>query len=359
MNNQQQPEEIDILQFFNAIGNFFKSIVNSIINALLSVFYLVLDFILYLKKHYIYLGAGILLGVLFAFFSTSRKKNIYISKALVHTNYQSQYFLQEKFDAFNYMIKNHKKDVLAKELGIDEETAKQFVFFEMEPMFNDVLLIDEYDNYLRTKDTVVYQFIEYKDFKKEMMKNPQINTYWELSVKAYKPEVFGELNKALKDMIESNEGIAQRQQNLTKVYEKAKEVTLKSLQDIDSMRVINNKILLKMADKDLASQAAMIINKNNNLTSELVETEYNLFDQRIYGLLNYENSILLLNKYTSPLVYLSSFPAIGKKEESILYNKYVLYALLGFSLVLFVLLMIDFNKYLNKYQQRKQEKISS
>ena len=359
MNNQPQPEEIDILQFFNAVGKFFKSIFNGIKNAILSVFHLFLDFLLYLKKNYLYLGAGVLLGLLFSFFSTSSKKELYISKALVHTNYQSQFLLQELFDSFNYMIKNRKTDLLAGELGIDEETAKHFVHFEMEPVNNDVYLIEEYDNYLRTKDTVVYQFMEFKDFKREMLKNPEINTYWELSVKANQPGVFGVLNRALKNMIEQDKGIAKRQKNLSMALETIKEKNLQSLQDIDTMRAIFNKVYLELAQKDPSVVSSIVVSKIQNITNEVEETDYNLFDERMITLINLENSVLRLNKFADPLVYLSSFTTTGKKEESILYNKYVLSALLGFLLVLFILFAIDFNRYLNRYKQSKQAKTTS
>jgi len=354
MNHQHQPEEIDIVQFFKAIGLFFKSIFNSIKNAFLSVFHFFLDFLLYLKKNYLFLGAGILVGLILSFFNNSSKNKLFEAKARVHTNYQSQFLLQEQFEAFNYMIKTHKTDLLAKELGVDEETAKKYVKFDLEPLINDVFLIDEYDNYLRTKDTVVYQFIEYKDFKKNFIDNPEINPYWELTVKATAPDVFENLNKALIKNIENDQSIARRQKNLTMALELAKDKNLKSLQDVDTMRAIYNKVDLAVAQKDPTATASMIINKNNNLTHEWEEAYYNLFDIRMITLNNLENAILRLNKFSSPLVFLSSFPSIGKKEGGILYNNYVRNALLGFLTVLFILLLWDFNKYLNRYQQRKQ-----
>jgi len=351
-NQQQQPEEIDILSFFNAIGNLFKNLFKGLINIFKNIFYLVLDVLLYLKKHYIYLGIGILTGLVFAFISTNKKNNTYYVKSNIRANYNAQLALQEKFDGFNTLIKKKMFKKLAGILQMDTTQAKHFLSFELEPVYNDVLLMEDYEDFLMHKDTVIYKFLEFDDYKKSLMRNPELNKYWSLTIKSDDPSVFKNMREVFKRFIENDPGIQYRKNTYLSALNKKKEEINKTFENIDSMRKVFDHVMLELA-RNQHNSASNIVVSSDKVRGP--ESPYNLFSERRINAKELENLSLKLNKYNDAIIFLNNFPAYGIKEYSILSNSFIKYSLMGFLFVLMILLMIDFNKYLKDYQHKKEQ----
>ena len=349
MNQQTQPEEIDIIQFFAAIGNMFKSFFRSIGNMFKWVFFIFVDSVLYVKKHYIILGSGLLLGLGLSFLG-NKKAESYYGQATLRTNYNAQLDLQEKVAVLNDFIQKKDSLSLGKMLSLPPEEATHFKNFELRPVINDVFLVDDYEEYLMTKDTVVYKFIEYKDYKKNIIKNDNLNRYWSLKITTDSPLVFKNLNEKIKTLFNKDTGIEKRKQNFLSYLNIKKQKELKSLSDIDSMRSIYNSVWLKSANKPGVA-ATNIVVANQKISGP--ETAYNLFYERLKALKNLKRTVEQINKYDEAVIILNSFPHNGIREISVLENKHLKYPLLGFLLALFMLLLKDFNAYLNKYQQQK------
>ena len=352
MNQQTQPEEIDIIQFFTAIGNMFKNFFKGIGNIFKWFFYTFIDIIIYLKKHYIILGLGFLLGLGLSFLG-NKKKETYYGQATLRTNYNAQLDLQEKVAALNGLIQKHDSIGLGKMLDLPSEDAAHFTNFELNPVINDVFLIDDYEEYLKTKDTVVYKFIEYEDYKKNIHKNNNLNRYWSLKISADSPLVFNKLNIKIKALFNKDTAIEKRKQNFLSYLDIKKQKLLRSLSDIDSMRSIYNRVWLESAQKPGVASTNIVV-ANQKITGP--EATYNLFYERHKALNNLKKTVQQINKYDDAVIILNSFPNNGIQEISILDNKHTKYALLGFLLALFILLLKDFNVYLNKYQQLKAGK---
>ena len=349
MNQQTQPEEIDIIQFFTAIGNMFKSFFRGIGNMFKWLFFIFVDSILYVKKHYIILGSGLLLGLGLSFLG-SKKAETYYGQATLRTNYNAQLDLKEKVAAINSLIQKHDSISLGKMLDLPSEDVAHFTNFELKPVINDVLLIDDYEEYLMSKDTVVYKFIEYKDYKKNISKNENLNRYWSLKILADSPSVFKEMNEKIKTLFNKDTAIEKRKQNFLFYLDIKKQKLLKSLSDIDSMRAIFNRVWLEVAQKPGVATTNIVV--ANQKTSG-PEATYNLFYERQKALKNLKKTVEQTNKYDDAVIILNSFPHRGIREFILFANNHVKYALLGLLLALFILLLKDFNTYLNKYQQQK------
>ncbi len=352
MNQQTQPEEIDIIQFFTAIGNMFKSFFRGIGNMFKWLFFIFVDSILYVKKHYIILGLGVLLGLGFSFF-TKNQADIYYGQATLRTNYNAQLYLQEKVAAFNDLIRKGDSVSLGKILDIPSTETAQLQNFELKPVINDIFLIDDYEEYLKTKDTVVYKFIDYEDYKKNINKNNNLNRYWSLKIIADSPLVFKNLNEKIKILFNKDAAIEKRKQNFLFYLDIQKQKYLKSLNDIDSMRAIFNHVWLEAGQKpETATKNIVIANQRVEKPEEL----YNLFLERQNALINLRRTIEQINKYNGAIIFLNDLPQKGIRKSSFIKNKYLKFSLLGFLLALSILLLKDFNTYLNKYQQQKAGK---
>jgi len=353
MNQKNNQEEVDIIQLFSAIGNMFKNLFQSIGNLFKKLFYFILDFILYLKKNSIYLGAGVFIALVFSFLTQSSKSGTeYKVKAQIRTNFNAQSALENYVDLFNHWIDEKKYIELSKTLQIDTTTVKQLKSFELNPFYNDVLIIEEYENFLKQNDTVVYKFIEFDKFKKNLLKEEQLNPYWELEVNAYQPIKFDFLNTALVELIEKNEVFSKRKENYLFTLNTQKEKLLKSLQEIDSLRNVYNTVMLESAKNKTNEGVTNILFSTSRISP--LEHTYNLFNERRKVLDELELLSKKLNKYSDVIVFINDFPIYGIKDNKITNNIYFNYALIGFLLVLMILLFKDFWMLLNKYQQKKE-----
>jgi len=242
---QNNPEEVDLLQFFTAIGKMFKGLFKSIESFFKKLIEIILDFILYLKKHYIFLSIGFLTGLILSFFMLNEES--YMASARVRTNFNSQLFLHEQVDLINDLIKEESYDTLAKLFNTKEENVSHLLLVKIKPVYNDVLLIDNYEDYLLKKDTVVYKFIKFKDYKKSIVDNPLLNNFWDIQVYVDQPVDLSFLNTSFPEMFNRSADLMLRKENALFALQTKKQKYLKSLQDIDSLRNVYNQVMLELA----------------------------------------------------------------------------------------------------------------
>ena len=351
----QQPnkhEEIDIIQFFSAIGSLFKSFFRNIGSLLKWLFFAFADTILYFKKHRIILIAGILIGLAISFLKNNKNIKSYYGEATLRTNFDAQFNLQQKIGAINDLIHNYDWKNLGNLLDLPPSQASKFTKFKLEPVINDLFLVEEYETYLMTKDTTVYNFFRYDDFKKNIKKNDNLNRYWRLTITATSPGVFENLNKKIIDLFNKDTILNKRKQNYLSYLNIQKQNFLKSLQDIDTMRMVYNKALLIPGAG--GGPSINLIAASEGATNGGLEESYNLFTEREKALLRLKKTIEEINKSDNAIVFLNSLPQRGIEEKSLLNNVHFKFALFGFLLVLMLLLLKDFNTFLNKYQQSKK-----
>ncbi len=352
MNQSSNPDEIDIIQFFAAVGHLFKGLYKSTLSFLKGIFYFLIEVIIYFKKHYIILGLGLLIGFGLSFLG-KKSGQTYYGQATLRTNYNAQLALQEKVAALNSLIQKNDSVKLAEMLGITPEQASHFKTFDLKPFLDDVLLIDDYNDLLKFKDTAVYRFFHYGTYKQIIKKNPALNRYWHLKILADAPMAFYKLNKKIKNLFNQDTTIEKRKQNFMAVLNLRKQQSIKDLKNIDSMRSVFNKVWLETAKMPgVTSTNIMMTNQKMNGP----EMPYNLFTERQRMINVLENNSRMINKYDDAVILLNSFPQNGIKDSFVLHNKHFTYTLLGLLLAFLFLLGRDFNKYLNKYQKLKIEK---
>ena len=350
MDNQNNtPQEIDIVQFFSAIGKMFKNIFTGIKYFFLQIFYLFLDLLLLVKKYYLYFGLAVIAGLILSF-ALQKNKKIYKATVTLRTNFDAQVPLQEKVDLLNSLIRKKKFIELANELQAETTTVKHFTYFDMTPVFNDVYMIEDYEEYLMSMDTVVYKFIEFEDYKKNIRGDKNLNNYWKIEAKADSPEVFNVLNKGIKDLLRNNIDLQQKEADYLAQLQFTKEKTRRSIQEIDTLRMVLNKAMLSVSND---KTSGLVVNSEKLRGPE---GPYNLFFERSRLLTKMEIITKKIGKYSHPLVFISNFPTYGTLQDTIVTNRHLLYPLFGFLLVLSIILLIRFNKYLNAYQKRISNK---
>ena len=351
----QQPnksEEIDIILFFSAIGSLFKAFFRSIGNLFKRLFFAFVDTLLYFKKHRIVLSAGLLIGLGISFLTNIKNTKSYYGEATLRTNFDAQFDLQQKVDAINDLIHNYDWKNLGNLLDLPPSQASKFTKFKLEPVINDLFLLEEYEAYLMTKDTTVYPYLEYEYFKKNIKKNDNLNRYWKLTITATSPGVFKDLNKKIVNLFNKDSILIKRKQNYLSYLNIQKQNYLKSLQDIDTMRMVFNKA--RLIPGTGGGPSINLIAASDGASNGGLEESYNLFTERERALSRLKKAIVEINKSDDTIVMLNSLPQHGINEKSIFSNIHFKFAFLGFLMVLILLLLKDFNTYINKYQQSKK-----
>jgi len=351
--HNNNPEEVDIVQFFSAIGNMFKKMFAGVKNFFLGILHLFLNLLLYVKKYYLYFGVATLIGLALAFFNQKDAEDIFNAEVTVQTNYDAQIALQNKLDFFNSLIGDEKFDLLAKQLDISIDDAKNILGFDMEAQLNDVYLVENYNDYLAKMDTTMHNYIKFKDYKNSIAQNKTLYNYWTVKVIGKNPTIFFQLNNKFKRILDDNKALLERKENYLFALNTDKEHTLKSLSDIDSLRNVYNKVLLDNAKKQSGGSTNIVVS-NDQIRGP--EAAYDLFGKRSDVLKELEKVSYKLNRFNHILQLKNTFPVYGEKSTSITNNLYIKYPLIAIFLVFLVLFLIDFNKYLNKYQQEKEAK---
>ena len=351
MNQKSNPEEIDILQFFAAFGQMFSNLFRGIKNLFVRLFYFFVESLLYLKKNILYVSIGIILGLILSFIG-EKSSDTYQAKAMLRTNYDIQLSLKEKVATINDLTEKGKLEKLSQYLQIDSTKAKHLTGVMIEPVFDDVLMLDDYEHYLKTKDTVVYKFLEFEDFKKNFQRNPQLNKYWNIHFTSDDPNVFKGFNKTFKDLFKNETAVNQRKENFLNALKISRDKILQSINEIDSLRNLYNTVLLENAKNQKGSSTSIILNTNKLIGPE---KSYNLFDERKQLFLDLMDINKKINKYNDAVVMLNQFPEYGIKQQRIIKNKHIKYALYGFLLAIFILLLKDFNNFLSRYEKQKKQ----
>ncbi len=349
--NQQQPEEVDVLQLFAAIGQFFSKFFRGTQRLLSKLFYLIIEILLYIRQHWLVLAGGTLAGLGFAFL-LHQPSVLYYTKAHVRTNYQAQMALAEKIDLINDLIDQGNVNRLAKILNTDTIQAGHFVKMDIKPLNYEPFLWQDYQDFLSPVDTIFYKSLEFKKYKENVKKHPELNKYWEITAYADDPQVFTNFNHNFSRLILSDSAIIKRQNNYISALKIHRQKMQRSLKEIDSLRRLYNKFLLESVKNTGTIASNVLINSPNGSGPE---RPYDLFSKRSSVLNDLERVNQKINRFDKALIYLNRFSETGKKYHSVLQNKYIKFALIGFLLVMFILLLKDFNAYLSHYQKLKQK----
>ncbi len=165
--NKQKPsnasEEVDLIVFFNLIGNAINRLftfIGSIFKAIFSVFIHSIKIII---QNWKIIAGVILIAFLLGYGLEKTKKPVYSSSMLVRPYFESKYQLVNNIEYFNTLISNQDYKTIKSVFSINEEEVKAIKSFEVNPG-------PESDN---------EKLIEYKAFLKEIDSNSVENLSFE------------------------------------------------------------------------------------------------------------------------------------------------------------------------------------
>lgn len=332
-NNQKQNEEVDLIVFFNLIGNaiskvldFFKDIFKTIFSAIIYALRTLI------KSWKIVLGILIIAAGIGYALENSRP-TIYSTEMLVEPYFNSKYQLVTNINYFNALIANKEKETLKQIFKVDEDVINEVKGFAIEPgpeSENDRLL--QYEEFINQLDSVRAQEYSYEQFLEN--RSVYAGKYFLIKASAYKSDVFKDLEEGILSSFTNDytDKEMKRRDELLEIEKKNLEEQLKQVKELQKVyiNVLEKESDNKKSNVTLGELSISTKDKQTTKEFELLQEEQKL-----------RNSIKRIEteKIEQDVVFelISSFQRVGNVSFS-WFEKYSLI----FPVLAFVLLVLFF-----------------
>ena len=347
-NNTQQnnSEEVDLGQLFNAIGKLFErffKFIGSIFVAIFSVIIFALQAIIQNIKI-------ILLVVIVAFIIgiaiDKTKQPLYYGNMLVEPYFESEHQLFKNIEYYNSLLDTQNFDALSKIFQIPEDHVRQIVSFDLEkgPETENYLL-QEYDEYIRSVDSLSASEMTFKNYKK----NRDL-----FSSKIFSVEVFSRKNDIFRDLSNGFMKSFENEYSLTlkkrrdSVAKLKKTLFERSLRQIDSMRLVYLRIKEEEAKNKtgklgFSGMVPVSQEKTDTKEYELLNNQLSLRD----SIRKIEQTMIEKNVYYD---IVSKFPEVGVKDGSISNRYSLFFPIIGFVLLCLLFIVTKIVNYVKNYK---------
>lgn len=337
-----QNEDIDLGQFFNAIGRIFEKLFAFIGK----VFKLLFDAIIYslkpLVNNFKLISSVVLLAAIAGFVVQQYKDPVYKSDMLVRPYFESKYQLSNNVDYFNSLISEGNIAELRTIFEIDSVTASSLVDFEMTvgpETANDLLL--EYDSYVKSVDSTLLsevsmgydQFIDNRDIL-------SANIFY-ITARAKINNVFVGLERGFEKTFE-NEYSKRLREKRDDTIQLRKASLEKQLQEVKKLQEVYVKVIEKEAENPEVSIGTEGMFPLQQMKRETKEYDLLQRELQIRSSINRLDEQLV--KEDSYFDILSGFEEVGSKASELKSNSIFIYPLTVFAvLVISFCLMKSFN----------------
>ena len=333
-------EEIELGNLFLVIGKGISNFFKFLGNILASLYQLFIDLLLFVRKHFLKLAISAIIGLVIGYFLEGNKAT-YQSNLIVEPNFSSTLQLYKNIEGYNELIQQKDSIKLSEIFNLTVDEAKSLKSIEIEPIITESDQIKIFDEFIIKADTTTIKNIVFDKFIKNLSQENYSNHI--IYAKASDKFVFKKLEPIIINSIISNKHFT-RLKNAFEDNSLLTEKTLLNEQlELDSLRNIYNQVLLKEADNEASGTN---IDLGSRITKK--EKELELFDINLR--LNEKLVDLKIENTEKKEIVnvLSGFSGIGTKMSFATRTPITL-ALLLSSLTFVILLLIKFNKYLNKF----------
>jgi hypothetical protein len=333
-------EEVDLGTLFSQIGQAFKNLFNSIGKLFKYAFHYGILLILFIRKNYIILGIATLLGIIYGVYKDFNSVPHYESDLIIETNYGSAKQLYKQIASINSLLARKDSVRVAEILKITPAQAGQLYGFNIEPFEKEKQLLSAYDVYMQETDTIYTKNFKIEDFSSR--KGDFDLRFHKVTVKAKNQINWKALGKNFSQLAENPFFTDLKNKYLKSLlYEKEKIVA--GINNIDSLRIRYDKVAI------LEATTPKTRTDLNFSTSKKGERNFDIdlypwVESFLYTLSEVDKKILRHDVVSRVVTNFET----GKIISNITWLKS---GVLAFLFALFILALIEFNKYLNSYQK--------
>jgi hypothetical protein len=341
--DKNHHEEVDLGSLFAIIGKGFSNLFNFIGTVLKGVFHLIISVFLFLKENSIKIGVALFIGLIVGLFIEIKKETTYASDLLVSPNFGSARQLYNNVNYYNALVRQKDTLRIQQTFNLDKETAGSIKEFTIAPVKNASDLINSYNEFVISVDTLALQDYKFKDFS---LSFTDINYYQhKISVVAEKNNVFDKLGQVILASVGQNAYFKRLQELNNENLDRTDAILRNNLMQTDSLRSFYMRVMLEETKKEFTG-TSIDLGGQRSTTKELELFETN-------KVLNTELSAVLQEKSVKYEIInvISNFQPIGYEIKSVTSNYAFILGGLGAVLMILFLLFVKFNTFLTYYKK--------
>lgn len=347
LHEHQKDEEIDLIVFFNFIGNAFLRVFNFIG----LIFKHIFSFFVYILKVFIVNFKIIAIVMVIAAASgyglEKTKPQKYSSQMLVKPYFDSKYQLVNNINYFNALISENDYKALSSIFNITEVETEEIMEFEINPgPESENQLIKEYDGYIKSIDSTMALDIDFDTFLEN--RNIYSGDFFEIKVFSTKKDIFPSLEEGLNSSF-ANTFSAKKIKKRDSLIFIQKLSLRKSIRAIDSLQLVYIDVL---KEESRSGNGNISLGEAFSLEPDRSNTkEYELLNQK----LALEKQLLTLQekKVEEDVFFdtLSGFQGIGTEVNEIKDKYSIIFPLLSLILLSLIFAMTKIVKYVKGYEE--------
>ncbi|MEJ6791728.1 MAG: hypothetical protein QNK89_03045 [Lacinutrix sp.] len=347
--NKNTNEEVDLIVFFNLIGNALIKVFNFIASILKTLFSMLIHTIkVFIDGWKVILGV-VLTSAVIGFALEYTKPILYQSDMLVKPYFDSKYQLVNNIAFFNSLISNKDYEQLNNIFNSDStaklevKNLKQFIIQPGPETENDRVM--QYQSFVKELDSFGREQLDYNNF----IENRSIYTgeIYLIIAKSDKKDIFQDLTYGINSAFTNAYSNSKKIKD-TLLYKIQRENIEKSLDEVQKLQAIYIQAL-----QDQSKNPGQRVN-----AGEFLLTKEKELDTKEYALLDKELALrnqlrLLEEKRVREDVFvdvISSFQPVGSQKKGLLDRHSIVFPVLGFILLCFFYVMRRIINYTNNYE---------
>lgn len=160
----QQSEEVDLGQLFKMIGNMFDRLFKFIGGIFNKIFLAFVWLVFFVKKHFIKLVIAGVVGIGLGSLLEKTSDPVYKSYITVKQNYSTGENLYNAIAYYNDLVKQNDSTTLKEVLGADELNLSSILEFDIESVISENDKLKNYNDYLMSLDSAVASTVNYETY---------------------------------------------------------------------------------------------------------------------------------------------------------------------------------------------------
>ena len=337
-------EEVDLGSLFVIIGKGFKNFFNFIGSIFKGIFHFLISVLLFFKIHFKKIIIAAVIGGVIGTFLESGAQDKYGSNLLVQPNFGSSLQLYKNINFFNDLVDQEKVLLLASIFNLDSTTAAGFTKFEITPVVNNNDIINAYDKFILTVDTLTVKSYDFEEFKKSFTDYDY--RVHDVFVESLNDNVFDGLDEVIISSVIKNEYFNKIKKLTNENLFRTDSLLRENLVQVDSLRKMYMKVMLEESKKELSGTSIDLGGtKTSSKEIELFRTDREI--NQDLGLIAES-----IGEKSEVINIISNFQSIGYEIKGITKNYIFILAGLSVFITLLVILFIDLNNYLSTYKKK-------
>ena len=341
--HNNNEEEVDLGSLFKIIGKGFQNLFNFIGNIFKGIFHFFISILIFLKDNIVKIGIAAFIGFAIGVFIQVKSADKYESQMLVQPNFKSANQLYNNISYYNDLVKQKDTANIQKTFKIDKETAASLKKFTIEPIINENDIINSYNEFILDVDTTTVKSYNFEDFKASFsLLDYKIH---KINVVSEKNDVFDKLDEVILSSVIKNKYFNRVKELTNENLNRTDSLLRTNLAQIDSLRVVYMKVMLEEAKKQNSGTSIDLGGKMRTTKElELFETNREINEEL-------EDIVKDKSEKYEVINVISNFQPIGSEIKGVTRNIAFQLSVLGALAMIFILLLIKINSYLNNYKK--------